>query len=150
MTNREHIRSFVERELHIIDDLQRRSELEKLLVEPRMETREWGYGERDVRYPYWVVAESPSRELMLVYCEFGFGPGMPWGFLFTSEGSNPSLGMDAQWCWYLEEAFVRSGLWTGSLKPGKEEGYHKSPEERFGSRTGGIFDSPLQPKNAPS
>jgi len=97
-------------------------------VPPRVEEREWDYGWAGQRYAYWVVAEA--RGIVLVYAEEGFGPEFPWGVLFT--GNPESLGNDAQWNWYLEEAFVRSGLWTGSTKPGMEEAYHLSPEQRFG------------------
>jgi hypothetical protein len=72
---------------------------------------------------------------MLVYCEEGFGPQFPWGVLFNDPSGQAAsedltLGMDAQWNWYLEEAFVRSGLWPGRL--GRDEPLHLPPEERFG------------------
>lgn len=85
----------------------------RLLVPPRQEEREWDYGQPGERYPYWVVAEAPERGIMLVYCEHGFGPGMPWGFLFTDQPEFPTLGMDSQWDWYLDEAFIQSGLSEG-------------------------------------
>jgi hypothetical protein len=106
-----------------------------LLAEPRREERDWDYGEPGERYPYWVVAEAPDRRIMLVYCEQGFGPEFPWGVLFNDPSGQAApeeltLGMDAQWNWYLEEAFVRSGLWPGRL--GLDEPLHLPPEERFG------------------
>jgi len=106
-----------------------------LLAEPRREERDWDYGDEGERYPYWVVAEGPDRRIMLVYCEEGFGPQFPWGVLFNDPSGQAAsedltLGMDAQWNWYLEEAFVRSGLWPGRL--GRDEPLHLPPEERFG------------------
>jgi hypothetical protein len=74
------------------------------------------------------VAEAPERGVVLVYCEQGFGPEMPWGFLVSDEPEFTTLGMDAQWGWYLEEAFVRSGLWQGAVRP--DEAYHLPPEQR--------------------
>ena len=49
--------------------------------------------------------------------------------------SSMSLGNDAQWNWYLEEAFVAGGLWKGPVKPGLLEAFHLSPEERFGGKS---------------
>lgn len=131
MVGPEQIRALVADELAIIEENSRREALRSLLVEPRVEEREWDYGAPNERYAYWVVAEAPARGVILAYCERGFGPEMPWGFLFTDEPEFASLGMDSQWSWYLEEAFVRSGLWTGSVKPGGAEPLHRAPQERF-------------------
>ena len=111
-------------------DPARRQALIRLLIEPRLEERGWDYGAPGDRYPYWVVAEAPERGTMLVYCEHGFGPDQPWGFLFSSEPGFRSLGMDSQWSWYLEEAFVRSGLWEHPTAA--DEPWHLSPDVRFG------------------
>lgn len=130
---RDEIVALTARELALIEDPARCSALAAILVEPRVEEREWLYSRDPVRYPYWVVAESVEQKILLVYCEQGFGPSFPWGVLYT--GDHPmdqTLGMDAQWNWYLEEAFWRSGLWDGPTKPGFEEAFHQSPEERFG------------------
>jgi hypothetical protein len=107
----------VARELATVRDVARRDALRAmLLAEPRQEERDWSYGAPGERFPYWVVAEAPERGIILVYCEQGFGPEFPWGFLFIDAPGDVTrygrtLGMDAQWSWYLEEAFVRSGLW---------------------------------------
>jgi hypothetical protein len=66
---------------------------------------------------------------MLVYCDQGFGPGIPWGFLFTRDPMSTTMGMDSQWNWYLEEAFVRSGLWPDGFCDG--DAILLSPEQRF-------------------
>ena len=131
-----HVRSLVREQVAMISDSRRRAALQELLLdEPRQEVRSWDYGESEERYAYWVVADAPQQRIILVYCDQGFGPEFPWGFLFTDDPEYESLGMDAQWNWYLEEAFVRSGLWPDGL--GDDEVLHLSPEERFGrSRRG--------------
>jgi hypothetical protein len=120
------IQGFVGTQVALIEDPERRHALEAILVEPRTEERDWNYGTPGQRYRCWVVARD--RGIVLVYCDQGFGPEFPWGSL--SEDANASLGMDSQWCWYLEEAFVRSGLWGGAMKAGFEEAFHRSPAER--------------------
>jgi len=131
----ERVKALVAQELSTVSDPYRREALGALLLpEPRHEERDWDYGAPGERYPYWVVAEAPERGIILVYCEQGFGPEFPWGFLFTDPTGQLApeeltLGMDAQWNWYLEEAFVRSGLWPGPL--GLDEPLHLPPEERF-------------------
>lgn len=136
MTESERVKALVARELATVRDVARRDALRAmLLAEPRQEERDWSYGAPGERFPYWVVAEAPERGIILVYCEQGFGPEFPWGFLFIDAPGDVTrygrtLGMDAQWNWYLEEAFVRSGLWPGEL--GADEPLHLPPEERFG------------------
>jgi hypothetical protein len=120
----------IHRELALIDLSDRRGQLEALLIEPTSRERLWDYGEPDERYQHWVVARDSSG-IELVYCDQGFGPEMPWGFLHTDD---ESLGMDGQWSWCLEEAFVRSGLWTGPIR--EDEPYHRPPEERGAQRGG--------------
>jgi len=123
------IANFVKAELALIDDPRRAESLKAILVEPRQEVRDWDYGVPGTRYPYWVVAESHDRGILLVYCEHGFGPEMPWGFLLADNPEEITLGMDSQWGWYLEEAFIRSGLWDGFSN--EDEAWHRPPDERF-------------------
>jgi len=135
MVDSRQVKALVAEQLAMIEHAARRDALRALLLpEPRLEVRAWDYGASDERYPYWVVAEARERSILLAYCEQGFGPEFPWGFLFMENDSRAeSLGMDAQWNWYLEEAFVRSGLWPGRL--GADEPMHLPPEKRFGSRS---------------
>jgi hypothetical protein len=120
------------------------------LVEPRVETRAWDYGTTGEQFPFWIVAESATRATILVYCEQGFGPEQPWGFLFTDDPDYRSLGMDSQWCWYLEEAFVRSGLWTGPVKGGYEE-HIISRRQRVSAQVRAMTPNrPFQQTNAPT
>jgi hypothetical protein len=110
MTENARIQTLVDAQLALIEDSARREALARFLIPPRQEERDWDYGVEGERYPYWVVAEAPDRGLILVYCEHGFGPDMPWGFLSTDDPDFTSLGMDSQWDRYLEHAFVNCGL----------------------------------------
>ena len=129
MTDTASVRALIARELALIENAVRREALQALLVDPREETRSWDYGAPGTRYPCWVVAEAPERQIELVYCEHGFGPEMPWGFLSRHGGESDSLGIDSQWDWYLEGAFVFSGLWDGPVSE-EDEPFGLSPEER--------------------
>ncbi|HEV8581928.1 MAG TPA: GNAT family N-acetyltransferase [Thermoanaerobaculia bacterium] len=124
----------------IVADPARREALRAILIEPVLGERSWSYGAPDERFQYWAVAEVPEREIELAYCEQGFGPEFPWGFLYFRD---PSLGMDAQWNWYLEEAFMRANLWPGLMS--EDEPLHLSPEERFPVRV-----RPASPADAES
>lgn len=129
MEEADRIQDLVAKELGRIEDPRRVDFLRTLLVTPRREEREWDYGVPGTRYPYWIVAEACDCGLLLVYCEHGFGPEMPWGILFTKDPDAATLGMDAQWSWYLAEAFVRSGLWQGTIR--ENEPWNLPPDERF-------------------
>lgn len=130
------VMALVAEQVEMIADTRRRDALRSLLLpEPRREVRDWDYGASGVRYPYWVVAESVERGIILVHCSEGFGPEFPWGFLFTGAPANAermTLGMDSQWSWYLEEAFVRSGPWPG--RTSQIEPFDLPPSERFARR----------------
>jgi hypothetical protein len=129
--NCHHIRTLVAQQLATIRDPARREALTSLLVEPRAEEREWDYGAPEQQYPYWVVAEAQSRAVILVYCEHGFGPQSPWGFLFTDKPEFATLGMDSQWDRSLEGAFNRSGLWSGLKGEIDREAEQRRPEASF-------------------
>jgi hypothetical protein len=131
MADSSQVKILVTEQLALIGEAARREALRALLLpEPRLEERPWDYGSPGECYPYWVIADAPERGIFLVYCEQGFGPEFPWGFLFHDEPEFETLGMDAQWNWYLEEAFVRSGLWPSELS--ENEPLHLPPSERFG------------------
>lgn len=134
MADRQQIDSLIARELAIMTDRRRRDALHSILVEPRLEEREWDYGRPGDRFHYWVVAEARDEGIILVYCEHGFGPESPWGFLFTDARNSYTLGMDSQWDWYLEGAFVTAGLWAGEVR--RNEAFLLPPEQRFRSDAG--------------
>ena len=144
----DHIRTLVAQQLAIVSDPARREALTSLLVEPRAEEREWDYGAPGQHYPYWVVAEAQARGVILVYCEHGFGPESPWGFLFTDEPEFATLGMDSQWDWYLEGAFIRFGLWSGPVGEVEREAFQLPPEDRFPGRVPAAAGD-VRPGNAP-
>ncbi|HYR06172.1 MAG TPA: hypothetical protein VEQ60_00290 [Longimicrobium sp.] len=131
MIGREDVKALVARELEIISDPERRRALEALLTEPEPREREWSWGRPPRRVAYWRVGVSPKEDMELAFCPEGPGPEFPWCFLLTDEDD---FGIDAQWNWYLEEAFVRSGLWKGPTR-GMDEAYHLPPEKRFGTST---------------
>jgi len=136
MADAHDIPRLVAEQLALVRRPERRRALESLLVEPREEWREWDYGEPGEGFAYWVVGEALEQGIVLAYCEHGFGPQFPWGILFVDAPGQVSpephtLGMDAQWNWYLEEAFVRAGLWAGARDP--DELWMLSPKERFGT-----------------
>lgn len=97
----------VDRELSRIGDPARRAGLEALLQPPGGLTLAWDYGTENERFDCWQVGCSPDRRALLVYCERGFGPEFPWGFVFADEGS---MGMDSQWHSGLEDAGIVAGL----------------------------------------
>lgn len=137
MANARDVHRFVAEQLALVQHPERRRALAALLVEPREEWREWDYGEPGEGFTYWVVGEAPERGVLLAYCDRGFGPVAPWGILFADMPGQVSpephtLGMDAQWNWYLEEAFVRAGLWEEPTAPA--EPWTLPPEVRFGAQ----------------
>src|SRR4051812_46424416 len=113
MATADEVRILVAEQLAQIPDRARREALKSILIEPRLEKREWDYSPERKELSYWVVAESPDQTMALAYSDEGFGPEFPWGWLPNHATASGTLGMDVQWNWYLEEAFVRSGLWEG-------------------------------------
>jgi hypothetical protein len=89
------------------------------LVEPRMELREWDYGEHEKQFECWIVCEDRQSKIAIAYCDQGFGPTYPWGLLFL-EGEHLSMGMDCGWFASLEDAVRESGIWPGTNPPGYE------------------------------
>ena len=82
-------------------------EISSLLVEPRLEQRDWEYGAEHQKLPCWIVLESSSSDVCIAFSEKGFGPERPWGLVFAS--SKKGLGMDSAWHRTLEEAFADMG-----------------------------------------
>ena len=102
-----HITSLIGGELARIADPARRSRLQALLQQPARLSLAWDYGQVDEHFDCWQVGRSPDGRVLLVYCERGFGPAFPWGFVFADEGS---MGMDSQWHSGLEDAAIVAGL----------------------------------------
>ena len=88
----------------------RRLAFKALLREPIAESRIWDWHDSRA-VEVWVVARSEEDRLIFAYSEEGYGDR--WGVLFDKEPK--LLGMDAQWYLYLEDAFISSGAWKGSI-----------------------------------
>lgn len=104
------ISSLVERELTRISDPNTVALIRDLLVSPRCEQRPWGYGEPNQTFSRWIVAEHPSSNTVLAYCEHGFGPRCSWGLLCCS-GERLNIGMDSSWFTSLEDCVRDSCAW---------------------------------------
>lgn len=94
-------------ELERVSDQNRRLQLAALLVEPRLISLSWDYNPPGTRFDCWHVGQAPSGDIWLVYCDTGFGPSFPWGFVFPKEDS---IGNDGQWHAGLEDIAVNCGL----------------------------------------
>jgi hypothetical protein len=107
MPNNDDIRLLVKTELEKIGDPSRRATLVALLVPPEALFLAWDYGKADEQFQCWLVGLSPDREYRLLYCEKGFGPSNPWGFV---AGDDDGMGMDCQWYVSLEDVAINVGL----------------------------------------
>ena len=58
MITKDELERVIQRELAWIENAERRVALEAILVEPRVEEREWDYGEPGEIYSYWVVGSG--------------------------------------------------------------------------------------------
>jgi hypothetical protein len=106
-------------ELTGVTDPKVRAKIEDFLVEPYCVFRDWDYGEPGTQFPCWTVLEHPASNTGIAYCEEGFGPANPWGLVFLL-GEYLSIGMDAAWFAYLEDAFRDSHAWEDENPPGWE------------------------------
>jgi hypothetical protein len=105
------LKRLVETELEGLTDPRVLSYVRGLLVEPRMEMRDWDYGEPGQQYPCWIVLDGTANsEFGIAYSEFGFGPDMPWGLLLMGETPREerSMGMDSGWSFRFLDAFFGS------------------------------------------
>lgn len=97
----------IERELARVGDLERREALRSLLVRPTQVRLDWDYGKPGQQFDCWLVGRSPDQSILLVYCEQGFGPLFPWGYVFAH---TRSMGMDSDWHSGLADAAIVAGL----------------------------------------
>jgi hypothetical protein len=115
------ISDLVQSELTRLADPHRRASLESYLVRPQKLSLAWDYGSEGERFDCWRVGQSPSGDILLMFCKDGFGPEFPWGFVFPE---SKSLGMDSQWHSGLEDAAICAGLLEapdGYQSPGPRE-----------------------------
>lgn len=102
------LQQWVESELGGIPDARVVGHIRRLLVEPQVLLRAWNYGEDDEAYPCWSVLDHTKSSTGIAYCEFGFGPGQPWGLVGLAGFPDQSLGMDSGWFSTFVEAFFES------------------------------------------
>ena len=119
MINKEMIQAKVAAELSRIVDTMVLGAMKPLLVPPRLEMREWDYGEPGQEFPCWIILDHIPTNTCIAYSEHGFGPLIPWGLLFIT-GRYLSMGMDSGWFLNLEDAFRGSMAWDGDNPPGYE------------------------------
>ena len=107
MTDEASIENLLRAQLEEVRAASTKNQIERLLIPPRLELRNWDYGTGDEKFPCWFVLEHKESNTGIAYCEEGFGPRCPWGLMFLS---GEYLSMGADYCWYsrLDSAFVES------------------------------------------
>lgn len=117
MLDADRVDLLVKAQLQSIEQADCRALLERYLISPRQQIRNWDYGAEGERYPCWLVAELGTTKTGISYCEHGFGPSCPWGLVWVDD---EWFGMDC--CWYprMEDAFRESMAWDGENPPGYE------------------------------
>lgn len=113
--NAKGIQELLQREIARIDQVELVEVVKVNLVPPRIEERDWDYGDPGQKYECWIVWEHPQSRSAVGYCQHGFGPAYPWGLLDTAPGA--SLGMDCQWYDSVEDAVRESCAWDGPDPP---------------------------------
>ena len=108
------ISDLVEAELARFDDADRRSAFRALLCAPIVETRPWDYYDNRA-VDVCIFARAPAVGALFAHSLGGYAE--PWGVLYKEPAT---LGMDAQWYLYLEDAFISSGVWAGPRPAGFE------------------------------
>jgi hypothetical protein len=101
------IQALVEAELQGLRDGRVATHIRSLLVLPSAQEREWDYGTPGQTYPCWAVLDHAKSNSGIAYCQFGFGPEMPWGLVSLS-GAHMSMGMDCQWFDSFLDAYFES------------------------------------------
>jgi hypothetical protein len=101
------ISDLVASQLAAVPDQDCRNRLAQTLVPPRLQPFAWEYGALDATYTCGVVAELPGQNLVLVYCEEGFGKHYPWGVIDLATGS---MGRDDSWFGSFYDAAIGAGF----------------------------------------
>ena len=101
-------KAIIKHELEFFPSAEMRQALLSLRNSPRSIVQNWDYGKES--HICWIIASDSKHQI--VYCRTGFGPDFPWSCQPLGE---KNLGMDSQWCAYLYEAFVQSGMWNGEI-----------------------------------
>jgi hypothetical protein len=95
-------------ELDGLSDDRVQAHIRRLLVDPVLVHRNWDYGTKGQTSPCWTVLPHASSDTAIVFCEFGFGPGSPWGLVSDSGSPYLSMGMDSAWFTKFVEAYFES------------------------------------------
>lgn len=114
---RDEVASLVSNQMSLIKDEALARELCGLLVSPYPVARVWEYGGPGETRECWIVMASQTSTTAIAYCADGFGD--PWG-LISSTGPDMSMGIDAQWFTFLEDAFRACGAWSRDNPPDYE------------------------------
>ncbi len=101
------IQALLTAELERIRDPDRQSRAAAILTRPTLQSIGWDYGVPGDRLDCWLVGRSGDGGMDIVYCDGGFGPEQPWGFVFPRDDS---VGMGRQWHVSLEETLAAAGL----------------------------------------
>jgi hypothetical protein len=101
------IDALVAAELARIRDPARRARAGSILTTPVPQSIEWDYGVPGERLDCWLVGRRSDGQVAIVYCDMGFGPERPWGYVVPEEDST---GMAGQWHASLEETLAAAGL----------------------------------------
>ena len=109
MKKEEMISNIIETELEKITYAYLLEIIRKKLITPRVEFRDWDYGEPNQNYPCWIVVEDEATSSVIAYCEHGFSDS--WGLIPLDPKS--SMGMDSNWFISLEDAIRNSEFWDG-------------------------------------
>jgi hypothetical protein len=120
MTEEESIACLLRAELDEISDASMHDQINRLLIAPRLEHRNWDYGSEGQTFPCWFVLEHQASNTGIVYCPEGFGPRCPWGLMFLT-GKHLSMGPDASWYPELGAAFLESMAYNADAESGPRE-----------------------------
>ena len=117
--NADKISKLVESEIARIKQLDLAQAVRDHIVTPRMEMRDWDYGEDGEQYACWIVCEDTGSNQAVAFCEQGFAPPYSWGTIHI-DGEFSSMGPDAAWYISLEQAVRGSSFWEGQNPSGYE------------------------------
>ena len=101
---KEEVMTEVLNQINLIKNTELFNKIKKHLIEPSLHFAIWDYGEKESKYPAWLILESKNHDTGILYSEYGFSLGN-WGL--TKLSDNPvHFGPDFHWFSTLEEAFL--------------------------------------------
>ena len=101
------IKNLLDFEIAQIVDSTRRSIALALLIPPKNLSLAWEYGSPGDRFDCWLIGKSCDDKTGFVFCQEGFGPSYPWGFVALD---NESMGSDDRWYAGLEDTLIGVGI----------------------------------------